>query len=175
MEAAVQFHAALPRLAAIGPGAKDVTLNDPRTDNLLVDGKSIPNITWDIGNSYTGLLHISDDLDNDRKPFFWLFPPGPQGSDEDLIFWTVGGPGCSSLEGLLQENGNEFSWTNLSNVLYLEQPVGTSFSQGKATAKDEEDIAEQIVGFLRQFVDIFSELKSKKLYISAQASMSLYQ
>ena len=26
---------------------------------------------------------------------------------------------------------NEFSWTNLSSILFLEQPVGTGFSQGK--------------------------------------------
>ena len=83
------------------------------------------------------------------------------------IFRTNGGPGCSSLEGLLQENGvcfilsnscasglmyvecqpfswgvgqakptlNEFSWTNLSSVLWVEQPVGTGFSQGKPNIK----------------------------------------
>ena len=30
---------------------------------------------------------------------------------------------------------NEWSWTNLSSVLYVEQPIGTGFSQGKPTAK----------------------------------------
>jgi hypothetical protein len=30
---------------------------------------------------------------------------------------------------------NEWSWTNLSSILYVEQPIGTGFSQGKPTAK----------------------------------------
>jgi len=30
---------------------------------------------------------------------------------------------------------NEWSWTNLSSVLYVEQPIGTGFSQGQPTAK----------------------------------------
>jgi hypothetical protein len=30
---------------------------------------------------------------------------------------------------------NEWSWTNLSSVLYVEQPVGTGYSQGKPTAR----------------------------------------
>lgn len=44
---------------------------------------------------------------------------------------------CSSLDGLLQENGpflwqsgtyapqpNPFSWTNLTNMVYVDQPIG---------------------------------------------------
>jgi len=30
---------------------------------------------------------------------------------------------------------NQWSWTNLSSVLYVEQPVGTGYSQGKPTAR----------------------------------------
>ena len=33
--------------------------------------------------------------------------------------------------GQAQPTQNEFSWTNLSSMIYLEQPVGTGFSQGK--------------------------------------------
>lgn len=101
---------------------------------------------------------------------------------DDLIFWTNGGPGCSSLEGLLQENGpfswivgtakpivNQYSWTNLSSLLYVEQPVGTGFSQGKPNAKDENDVAAQLVGFFQQFLSIFSELENKKFYLTGES------
>ena len=114
--------------------------------------------------------------------FFWFFPPGPQGSLDDLIFWTNGGPGCSSLEGLLEENGpfswgigtakpvvNQYSWTNLSSLLYVEQPVGTGFSQGIPDAKDENDVAEQLVGFFQQFLSIFSELENKNFYLTGES------
>jgi carboxypeptidase C (cathepsin A) len=30
---------------------------------------------------------------------------------------------------------NEWSWTNLSSILYVEQPVGTGFTQGEQTAQ----------------------------------------
>ena len=101
---------------------------------------------------------------------------------DDLIFWTNGGPGCSSLEGLLEENGpfswgigtakpvvNQYSWTNLSSLLYVEQPVGTGFSQGIPDAKDENDVAEQLVGFFQQFLSVFSELENKNFYLTGES------
>ena len=64
---------------------------------------------------------------------------------------------------------NEYSWTNLSSVLYIEQPVGTGFSQGTPNIKNEDDLAAQFVGFLQQFLEVFPELKGKKTYLSGES------
>ncbi|KNZ76878.1 Carboxypeptidase cpdS [Termitomyces sp. J132] len=178
---------------------KNITFSNPAASQFYVDGTTIPEVDFDIGPSWSGLLPISSDPNETRKAstamrslielFFWFFPPGPDGSLDDLIFWTNGGPGCSSLEGLLQENGacpfqwgygqakatvNEFSWTNLSSVLWVEQPVGTGFSQGEPNIKNEDDLAAQLVGFLQQFLEVFSELKNKNLYLSGESYAGAY-
>jgi carboxypeptidase D len=64
---------------------------------------------------------------------------------------------------------NEHSWTNLSSILWVEQPVGTGFSQGVPNAQNEDDVAAQLVGFMQQFLEVFSELKGKQLYLTGES------
>ncbi|KAI0820727.1 alpha/beta-hydrolase [Trametes gibbosa] len=188
-EAAARLKATFPRAVSpdAAPGVKNITFSNPRASEFYVDGTSIPDVDWDVGPSWSGLLPISSNPNETRKLFFWFFPPGPQGSLDDLIFWTNGGPGCSSLEGLLQENGpfqwswgqahptqNEFSWTNLSSILFVEQPVGTGFSQGKPDVANEDDVAAEVVGFLQQFLEVFKELQGKKLYVTGESYAGMY-
>ena len=58
------------------------------------------------------------------------------------------------MEGLLQENGpfswqwgtvrpvpNPYAWNTLANVLWVEQPVGTGFSQGNVSIHNEDELA----------------------------------
>ncbi|KAI0269342.1 Alpha/Beta hydrolase protein [Gloeopeniophorella convolvens] len=173
--------------AAAPPKVKNITFTNPKASEFYVDGTTIPEVSFDVGPSWSGLIPISSAANETRKLFFWFFPPGPEGSLDDLIFWTNGGPGCSSLEGSFQENGpftwapgqalptqNEWSWTNLSSVLYIEQPVGTGFSQGTPTARNENDVAAQLVGFLEQFLEIFKELKGKKFYVTGESYAGMY-
>ncbi|GJJ15864.1 hypothetical protein Clacol_010142 [Clathrus columnatus] len=149
-------------------GVKNITFTNPRASEFYVDGTSIPEVSFDVGPSWAGLLPISSDPDETRKVV--------------QVYRTNGGPGCSALEGLLQENGpfawppgiaapviNKHSWTNLSSVLWIEQPVGTGFSQGKPNIEDEDDLAAQLVGFLQQFLEVFSELKGKNFYLSGES------
>jgi carboxypeptidase D len=95
-------------------------------------------------------------------------------------------PGCSSLEGLLQENGpflwqygtfkpipNPYTWINLTNFVWVEQPVGTGFSQGIPTATNEEDVAAQFLEFWENFVDTFA-LQGRKVYITGESYAGYY-
>lgn len=60
---------------------------------------------------------------------------------------------------------NEYSWVNLTNVLWVEQPVGTGFSIGEVKAKSEEEIAQDFVMFFKNFQDTFG-IKNFKIYVT---------
>lgn len=69
---------------------------------------------------------------------------------------------------------NDFSWTNLSSIIFVEQPVGTGYSQGVPNITNENDLAAQLVGFFQQFLDIFSELKGKNFYLTGESYAGTY-
>ena len=58
-------------------------------------------------------------------------------------------------------------------MVWVEQPIGTGFSQGTPTAKSEEDVADQFLGFFKQFVDTFA-LQGKKVFIAGESYAGMY-
>ena len=102
------------------------------------------------------------------------------------LFRLNGGPGCSSLTGLLTENGpfswqdgttapvqNVYSWHNLTNMLWIEQPVGVGYTQGTPNISNEIELAEQFLGFYKNFVDLF-ELYNWKTYLTGESYAGHY-
>jgi carboxypeptidase D len=70
-------------------GVKNITFANPRASQFYVDGAHIPEVDFDIGPSWAGLLPISSNANETRELFFWFFPPGPGGTLDDLIFWYM--------------------------------------------------------------------------------------
>ncbi|KAA1465940.1 alpha/beta-hydrolase [Dentipellis sp. KUC8613] len=164
-----------------------IHFSNPKANEFFVDGKTIPLVPFDAGPSWSGLLPISGAKNETRKLFFWFWPTTNASNANDLLFWTNGGPGCSSMEGFLQENGpiswswgqaqptpNHWSWTNLSNVVWVEQPVGTGFSQGQPDISNDDELASEVFGFLQQFLEVFSELKGSNFWVSGESYAGFY-
>ncbi|KAK6859458.1 hypothetical protein PG995_003094 [Apiospora arundinis] len=158
-------------------------LNDNST-KFAVDGSKLPNITFDIGESYAGSLPI--DSSNSSELFFWFFPSADAAVKKEIVIWFTGGPGCSSMNGLFAENGpvtwmpgtfgpqlNPWSWHRLSNVVWIDQPVGTGYSTGTPTANNETDVATQFRGFWKNFVDVF-KMQGYSVYITGESYAGAY-
>lgn len=63
---------------------------------------------------------------------------------------------------------NPWSYRNLTNTIWIEQPLGTGFDQGKPTATNETTVAQQFLGFWEVFMDTFA-LQNRKIYITGES------
>jgi carboxypeptidase C (cathepsin A) len=101
--------------------------------------------------------------------FYWLFECSTAPETKPLLIWINGGPGCSSMEGLFEENGpfkinadghtlstNPHSWHNAANVLFIDQPIGTglSFVRSGGTVRGQSDVDEHLHYFLQKFLNL---------------------
>ncbi|KAH8651086.1 serine-type carboxypeptidase F [Xylariales sp. PMI_506] len=140
-----------------------------KSEKFAVNGTHFPQVPFDIGESYAGLLPITANESDPNQLFFWFFPSSNPEAANQITIWQQGGPGCSGMNGLLNENGpflwqpgvyepfpNPYSWTNLTNMVWIDQPYGTGLSQGVTNVTDDIQAAEQFMGFWKNFVDTFS-------------------
>ncbi|GAM39465.1 carboxypeptidase [Talaromyces pinophilus] len=146
--------------------------------------KSLPDVNFDLGEMYSGLVPI-DSNDTSRQLFF-IFQPTIGEPVDEITIWLNGGPGCSSMEAFIQENGrflweagtylpveNPYSWVNLTNMLWVDQPVGTGFSTGTPTATSQEEIAQDFIKFFKNFQKLFG-IKKYKIYVTGESYAGRY-
>ena len=58
-------------------------------------------------------------------------------------------------------------------MVWVEQPVGTGFTKGEPTATSEEDVADQFLGFFKNFVDTFA-MQGYTVYIAGESYAGYY-
>ncbi|KAF2729635.1 carboxypeptidase cpdS precursor [Polyplosphaeria fusca] len=170
--------------------AQPIVPRSEKTAKFAVNGSAgaIPDVDFDIGESYAGLLPISSNANETGEMYFWYFPSANKAASEEIVIWLNGGPGCSSLEGFLQENGpiswqygtykpvyNPWNWATLTNMVWVEQPVGTGFSPvgNSHVATSTEEAAQQFLGWFKNFIDTF-DLQNRKIYITGESYAGKY-
>lgn len=142
---------------------------------------------------YSGLLNLS--YTNQKQIHYVLITKTGQNVSNNypLALWLNGGPGCSSLIGMLTENGpyvlegdnvtfngtfNIWSWNNAANILYFESPAGVGFSPSNVTI-DPQNYNDYVTAqdnfeALQSFYQGFPELKNNDFWITGESYAGIY-
>lgn len=120
-----------------------------------------------------------------KQYFFWMFESRSDPANDPTVMWLTGGPGCSSMTGLLFENGpckvnadgtatipNPYSWNAKANVMWVDQPPGTGFSKG-AWDHDEDGVAEDMYQFLQALFQAMPQY-NKKFFVTGESYAGHY-
>lgn len=120
---------------------------------------------------------------------YWFVTSQRNPAKDPLVLWLNGGPGCSSLDGFLSENGpfhvndngatlyeNPFSWNKIANVLYLESPagVGYSYSDDQKYATDDDQVADDNHKALQSFFAKFPNFTQNEFFIFGESYGGIY-
>ena len=150
-------------------------------------------------SQYSGFLDATKGCDTDAngpecKVFYWLAEAeNDPDREKPLILWLNGGPGASSVFGMLQELGplilnatgngfmeNPWAWTKVANLLILESPLGVGFSYCEAMTRGEKCMntdrttASLNRAALEEFYRKFPEFADKKLYLTGESYSGVY-
>ena len=144
---------------------------------------------------YSGFISAEEATTTGHERFLHYVFVEAENSPETapVVLWTNGGPGCSSLEGYMNEMGplrpdpadpdgqrltrNPYTWNLHANMLYLEHGVGVgfSYSNGGNVELDDESDARDVHWFLRNFffpqdgAEGFAEYANNEFYLTGES------
>ncbi|KAK6289491.1 hypothetical protein POUND7_001032 [Theobroma cacao] len=140
--------------------------------------------------------HYSGYVKVDEKNLFYYFVVSERNPSKDpVVLWLNGGPGCSSFDGFVYEHGpfnfqegkpkrslptlhlNPYSWSKVSNIIYLDSPVGVGFSYSKNTSTyitGDRQTAADTHAFLLKWFALYPEFVSNPFYISGESYAGIY-
>ncbi|KAL1217994.1 Serine carboxypeptidase-like 21 [Cardamine amara subsp. amara] len=141
---------------------------------------------------YAGYVAIGKDR---RKNLWYYFVESERNASTDpVVLWLNGGPGCSSMDGFVYEHGpfnfeqkkrnapllhlNPYSWSKVSNIIYLDSPVGVGLSYSKNQSdiyrSNDTKTASDTHAFLLEWFKMFPEFQSNPFFISGESYAGIY-
>ncbi|OSC96476.1 serine carboxypeptidase [Trametes coccinea BRFM310] len=128
--------------------------------------------------AYTGYIDVQA-----RHLFFYFFESRRDPSQDDVIYWTNGGPGGSSSIGLFMELGpcrvkshdsterNPWSWNEHASIFFVDQPVdvGYSYAEYGEAVTNTQEAANDITAFIGIFFEHFTKFKGRALHLAGES------
>jgi carboxypeptidase C (cathepsin A) len=158
----------------------------PADDEVLV----LPGWTGPLpSKQYSGYLNIGP---NGRKHMhYWLVESEGNPATDPIVLWLNGGPGCSSLDGMLYEHGPfridendytklvrfNYTWATRATMVYLEAPVGVGFSYSDSSADyttNDDITAADNLATLEALFAAFPEYKGNNLFLTGESYAGIY-
>lgn len=133
-------------------------------------------------NYTTGFINLGVERSN-VSLYYMLFMARDENPKAPLLLYLEGGPGTSSMHGLFFQNGpfrlqpdgtlvrNEFSFNNFADVIYVDQPVGTGFSNctnHSLIPRHEREIVVDLAVFLNHFLHEHTQYDGRPLFLLSQ-------
>ncbi|KAK1426913.1 hypothetical protein QVD17_15593 [Tagetes erecta] len=139
---------------------------------------------------YAGYVTI--DEKHGKKLYYYYVLSERNPSKDPVVLWLNGGPGCSSFHGFVYGHGpfnfektgsmpklhlNPYTWTKVSNVMYLDSPagVGMSYSKNKTDyiTKDTKTALDSHK-FLLEWFKLYPEYLSNPFFIAGESYAGVY-
>ena len=143
---------------------------------------------------YSGLIPV-DDAKSAFLHYWFVSAINVDPSTAPLTIWLNGGPGCSSLDGFLYEMGpftfvgdydnstgvprlmdNPNSWATVTNMLWIESPIGVGYSYATngSLVSNDDTASQNAFGFLRNWYAAFPEYAKSPLFITGESYAGFY-
>eukprot|EP01119_Soliformovum_irregulare_P005232 TRINITY_DN1683_c0_g1_i1.p1 TRINITY_DN1683_c0_g1~~TRINITY_DN1683_c0_g1_i1.p1 ORF type:complete len:448 (-),score=60.27 TRINITY_DN1683_c0_g1_i1:42-1328(-) len=150
----------------------------------------LPYLKGKLGSQYSGYINVNETTGNHMH--YWFVESFGNPATDPLVLWLNGGPGCSSLDGYLYEQGpfkfsgsqedltlvsNPWTWTSMANMIFLEAPVGVGFSYSDTPseyATSDTVTAHYNHMFLRKFLQKYPAYKNHQLWIAGESYAGVY-
>ncbi|XAR60886.1 Carboxypeptidase C [Bertholletia excelsa] len=142
---------------------------------------------------YSG--YVTLDEAHGKKLFYYFVLSENKPSQDPVVLWFNGGPGCSSFDGFVYEHGpfnfemsktngtlpklhlNPYSWSKVSNIIYLDSPAGVGFSY---SANESDYItgdlktASDSHNFLLKWFELYPEFLPNPFFITGESYAGVY-
>ena len=154
---------------------------------MLPDYGTPPTLQW------SGFLNASKAEPGTFLHYWFAAAELPDWQKKPTILWLNGGPGSSSLIGMLQEMGplivdrngalmkNPWAWTKIANLVAMESPAGVGYSYcaamltGGSCANTDVSTAKAAAAAIADlFSTKFPELGANPFFISGESYAGVY-